>query len=1521
MAWTRVNQAVNAGNKVGATSLVTGVLANAAAVGDVLFAFISFDNVATVDGTSNDCTSVTDTKGNTWTKIGERSETNGGAAADGIASALYMCNVTVALTVTDTITVNFSASVLAKQIAVEKFTIAAGKIAVQVGATTTGGAQATVTGPSKVISGLTSAAYLWVALDAFENTALTYNQDADYTTTGTRQTTGSTATTNIQQAAGYRSFTGTTDTHAATVTTTAVEWAGIYAAFQEIFPPERLDATATATPSTSAEAFEATETAGLTGTATLSLTLQDFWATETINASATATLTLSGEVYVPASGSPYIEALALTGLATLTFSSEVFWIVETLVAASTAPPSFAAETFLAVETLGLTATATPIISAFVAIFVDTPLGLTATATPSFVSELRIDAETLNATATATPAISAFVAIFVDTPLGLTATAAPTLSSEQRIDVETLNATGTATPTLSKELRDDVERVALTATVTPTFASEVNIGAIVETLNVTATLAGKLSAQKRISWITGAQASIEGAEIANSTKYVNAYHIPEASILSSMECLIDGLGSGVGNQTLRYIIYSDSAGSAGALLASSGDLGITDNSPQSYRNIQFSATFANAIYHFGIHGSTITKSAQMYQENSVPQFDREVNSDTYSDGASNPYGAITILHRRLVLKVYYEVDESSIYLDGSPPTLLETVSSGAANNPPLTATASAGGTVFEVGITAERADVTATASLSLPTEGNVYVETRVAAATATPVLSEIFTGSGGFPETLTLNISALPSKALERTVRRYGDLTPGNDNILSTDAGNCYLSKVTVDESSNVVRAWVYADALGPGTGTAAMKMALYTDVGDTSGAPTILPPLPDMSTWTVITDPNPNVVFKFGANGVPAAQDGVNYIIQFPVERTRGIQIIGGGNVYIPELRIKCLVRDSEIIKYGGGAVGRWLRVDNYHIDPNGQQCDFVQTSIPCSGRDLYFKTGILEKLIGSTDATSDPGGPPAGTAPGGVDWVGVHADAIQSSGGIGDVLIEDSEWKSTYQGLQLQQEAKLVGSAKAVQSLARVGVTVTVQSTGHGLVAGKYIVLSGTNQSGFHGAHKIKTATTNAYTYDLAITPAATTATGGSATEMQYGYTVGSVKTNRHHHQGFVNTSNDPAEALAFGRIGARCAPPHINEDRTLITDESWNGTADWGEETYVTPVSGDVGGFVEPDKSTANWIVVRPVQHNEVTPNYASWDNWPKVSGKVKQGPPPGGPFVVLQGGIPVATTQQGTSSVPGTLVAVSDEVIVPRGQAAGWVEAVFSLPQGIQPGDYWLGPHVGPTTSILRLYRSIATDGTRFEGDNYSNGTNPTFIVAPANRADYRLSVRLETEIVQGSLATFVELLTANAAATVALTSEVVTLPFSSAEALSATGTVTPSFAAEVVTAASNFIETLALAGAATGSLPSQLLDGSDVLENTITATPSLAKESGDQAETVKLTATAAASKLSFENLIALETLVVFGTFAPELPVEDEGAAPAPPDFSLTVECYTVGDVVALTVNDETVEIAFLDELVEI
>jgi hypothetical protein len=246
MSWTATSSKNHASNKTAGTSLTLPIAGAALSAGDVVVVSVAIDNSQTGDGDSAlvsglSCSNVT------FTKVAEYTNGQGGSAAGatcavwyGIASATV--NVGTNITITHT-------SRTARAACYQAFS----KTGSYVWLTATpvkfvgDGADPA----SQSLAGLGSGEHLAVMAIAHEapNT-LVWNSLTNYTafnnTSGESGTSGSTTATNMTCRAGYRIFSGTSDTLDVAASATS-DLAGIYLALQEgNSPPLVVDASSPA---------------------------------------------------------------------------------------------------------------------------------------------------------------------------------------------------------------------------------------------------------------------------------------------------------------------------------------------------------------------------------------------------------------------------------------------------------------------------------------------------------------------------------------------------------------------------------------------------------------------------------------------------------------------------------------------------------------------------------------------------------------------------------------------------------------------------------------------------------------------------------------------------------------------------------------------------------------------------------------------------------------------------------------------------------------------------------------------------------------------------------------------------------------------------------------------------------------------------------------------------------------------------------------------------------------------------
>lgn len=238
----------NTQNKTAATTVAHTTVTTAIAVGDQIIITLVADNLATVDGQSNNHLSITDNSSpaNIYMKQLEWTNTVGGAAGDGVTVSQWKCHARTAIAIGGIITATFSASVTSKNIACWKYTVAAGNtlfcddiVAAVVDASLN---SPSTTVPRTGVSLLASTSYLQVASVGAENTqtSFAWTEDASFTNRATNGTTGGVANTNVKMLHSDRIATLTTDTHQGSSGLSS-DWVTILGAYREVPIPKRLN--------------------------------------------------------------------------------------------------------------------------------------------------------------------------------------------------------------------------------------------------------------------------------------------------------------------------------------------------------------------------------------------------------------------------------------------------------------------------------------------------------------------------------------------------------------------------------------------------------------------------------------------------------------------------------------------------------------------------------------------------------------------------------------------------------------------------------------------------------------------------------------------------------------------------------------------------------------------------------------------------------------------------------------------------------------------------------------------------------------------------------------------------------------------------------------------------------------------------------------------------------------------------------------------------------------------------------
>lgn len=233
MAWTFQIHRGSANNKTSGTTISVSP-SGTMVVDRIAIVRCVSDNPDDASSGNTNFHSVSDSKGNTWTKIREETINPAGAAGSGATVSTFISKITTEILTTDNVTLTITIATTAKAIGIDEWSLAAGKTFSIVGINGAGGAGTT---PSVALSGLPSTVYLFLGSVGVEGPIGDgFTQDADYGSTSDFGTTGGAAVTNVTDRLGRRIATLTGDTYNPTLGTSR-DWAATLSALQEVDPP------------------------------------------------------------------------------------------------------------------------------------------------------------------------------------------------------------------------------------------------------------------------------------------------------------------------------------------------------------------------------------------------------------------------------------------------------------------------------------------------------------------------------------------------------------------------------------------------------------------------------------------------------------------------------------------------------------------------------------------------------------------------------------------------------------------------------------------------------------------------------------------------------------------------------------------------------------------------------------------------------------------------------------------------------------------------------------------------------------------------------------------------------------------------------------------------------------------------------------------------------------------------------------------------------------------------------------
>lgn len=197
---------------------------------DVVILSIALDNTQTTDGQTSEVSSIDDPRSNTWTKLGEYCNGQGGAAS-GATVSVWKTKATTAYQQNDAITVNFANTITAKAGRFQCFTVGSGND-IQLAGTLQTRADDGADPGSMSTSSLSSKEYLHFRASAREGTSTNGTASTNFTRiVSVAGTSGGGGASNMSAWAEYRINTTTGETSDPTVA--SADTASVFMALEE----------------------------------------------------------------------------------------------------------------------------------------------------------------------------------------------------------------------------------------------------------------------------------------------------------------------------------------------------------------------------------------------------------------------------------------------------------------------------------------------------------------------------------------------------------------------------------------------------------------------------------------------------------------------------------------------------------------------------------------------------------------------------------------------------------------------------------------------------------------------------------------------------------------------------------------------------------------------------------------------------------------------------------------------------------------------------------------------------------------------------------------------------------------------------------------------------------------------------------------------------------------------------------------------------------------------------------------
>jgi hypothetical protein len=174
----------------------------------------------------------------------------------------------------------------------------------------------------------------------------------------------------------------------------------------------------------------------------------------------------------------------------------------------------------------------------------------------------------------------------------------------------------------------------------------------------------------VSWFGRSSLGVTPVALAADTKRAARFHMPVGGNVAKASVYLDGHGGGSAEQVARVALYD----ALNALLTVSDEVAVAQAQAAGWVDFPFTAAagkvaLASADYYLAVHGGATNSTIRLFTDDPHGA-GGQWNADTYSDGASNPFGAATALTSNFSAFVTYFLPfvapvESDLYYSRLP----------------------------------------------------------------------------------------------------------------------------------------------------------------------------------------------------------------------------------------------------------------------------------------------------------------------------------------------------------------------------------------------------------------------------------------------------------------------------------------------------------------------------------------------------------------------------------------------------------------------------------------------------------------------------------------------------------------------------------------------------------------------------------------------------------------------------------------------------------------------------------------